>query len=577
MARVTPSATPEDRSFTTPSGGATVSNRRGQRKLSFLSVLLIVFALIAASCGGGGDSGKKDAGGTTTSGPAGTEGGPGSGFNQPDQSGTPTEGGSIVFGVESNIASLDPAGSLAQPSDIVTALAIYDQLIAYDPSGKLIPNLATEWSSSDDLKDWTIKLRSGINFTDGTPFNAAAVKAQFDRFRDPATNCTCAPTVAQITSVDAPNPTTVVFHLNAPNAFWANTLAGTLGFMESPTAVQKYGADYARHPVGTGPFTLQSYDSLILKKNPNYWKKDDKGNKLPYLDQIKIEPIPDTKVRLQSLRAGDIDMFQTADTDNIVQVLKSHENFKVQKVTGTSSTIVLFNLKKPPFDDIRMRQAFAYALNRTQINNVQYGGARQESYSAYNPGSPFYTKAGEQPHYNLAKAKQLVAELKKDGKSTSFTEICIPTDESRRVLTIVQQQMKAAGIKVDNQFKDQGAYVNQIFSKSGNYQAGCFRSPQTATPDGLHDALITGGSGNVMFYSNKTVDKELGEIRATTDVAQQTKLVKQVQVQAAKDLPVLQLLFDLFGNIYNEKVSGLPAPEPWSLGAIKVAGLYIKK
>jgi ABC-type transport system substrate-binding protein len=137
--------------------------------------------------------------------------------------------------------------------------------------------------------------------------------------------------------------------------------------------------------------------------------------------------------------------------------------------------------------------------------------------------------------------------------------------------------MKAAGIKVDNQFKDQGAYVNQIFSKSGNYQGGCFRSPQTATPDGLHDALITGGSGNVMFYSNKTVDKELGEIRATTDVAEQTKLVKQVQAQAAKDLPVLQLLFDLFGNIYNEKISGVPAPEPWSLGAIKVAGLYLKK
>ena len=424
---------------------------------------------------------------------------------------------------------------------------------------------------------WTIKLQTGIEFQDGTPFNAEAVKAQFDRFLDPATNCTCAPTVAQITSVEAPDDTTVVFTLNAPNAFWANTLAGTLGFIASPTATAEFGADYARNPVGTGPFSLESYDNLVLKKNPNYWKKDDKGNQLPYLDEIKIEPIPDSKVRLQSLRSGDIDIFQTADTDNIVDVVKGGDAFKVQKVTGTSSTIVLLNISKPPFDDIRMRQAYAYALNRQEINRVQYGGARQESYSAYNPGSPFYTEEGEQPHYDLAKAKKLVADLKTDGKPVDFTAICIPTDESRRVLGLVQDQMKKAGMTVTNEFKDQGSYVNQIFSKSGDYQAGCFRSPQTATPDGLHDSLITDGSGNVMFYSNKTVDKDLDAIRATTDEDEQAELVKKVQVKAAKDLPVLQLLFDLFGNIHTDKVSGLPAPEPWSLGAIKVAGLYLEK
>jgi ABC-type transport system substrate-binding protein len=540
---------------------------------------LVVFALIVASCGN--DGGDDDAGGSTTAPTSGgggsTDGGPSGQFNQPESEGEPQIGGKIVFGVESNIASLDPAGSLAQPSDILTALAIYDHLIDYDPDGKLVPSLATEWSSTDDLKTWTIKLRDDVKFQDGTPFNADAVKAQFERFLDPATNCTCAPTVAQITKVDAPDDTTVVFTLNAPNAFWANTLAGTLGFIASPTATAKFGADYARNPVGTGPFSLEDYDTLVLKKNPDYWKEDDKGNKLPYLDEIKIEPIPDSKVRLQSLRSGDIDIFQTADTDNIVDVVKGGDAFKVQKVTGTSSTIVLLNLSKPPFDDIRMRQAYAYALNRQEINRVQYGGARQESYSAYNPGSPFYTEEGEQPHYDLAKAKKLVAELKADGKPVDFTAICIPTDESRRVLGLVQDQMKKAGMTVTNEFKDQGSYVNQIFSKSGDYEAGCFRSPQTATPDGLHDSLITDGSGNVMFYSNKGVDKDLDAIRATTDEDEQAKLVKKVQVNAAKDLPVLQLLFDLFGNIHTDKVSGLPAPEPWSLGAIKVAGLYLEK
>ena len=260
------------------------------------------------------------------------------------------------------------------------------------------------------------------------------MKAQFDRFLDPATNCTCADTVAQIDRGHAPDDETVVFTLDAPNAFWANTLAGTPRLHRLADRHREVRRRLRPQPGGHRPVLLEDYDSLVLKKNPNYWKKDDDGNQLPYLDEIKIEPIPDSKVRLQSLRSGDIDIFQTADTDNIVDVVKGGDDFKVQKVTGTSSTIVLFNLDKPPFDDLRMRQAFAYALNRTEINNVQYKGSRQEAYSAFNPDSPYYTEDGEQPHYDLRRPRTLVADLKKDGKPVDFNAICIPTDESRRLL-----------------------------------------------------------------------------------------------------------------------------------------------
>ena len=181
--------------------------------------------------------------------------------------------------------------------------------------------------------------------------------------------------------------------------------------------------------MGTGPFSLEDYDTLVLKKNPNYWKKDEAGNQLPYLDEIKIEPIPDTKVRLQSLRSGDIDIFQTADTDNIVDVVKGGDNFKVQKVTGTSSTIVLFNLEKPPFDDIRMRQAFAYALNRKEINNVQYKGSRQEAYSAFNPDSAYYTEDGDAAAVRPAEGQGpgRRAEGRRQAASTSTPSASRPT------------------------------------------------------------------------------------------------------------------------------------------------------
>ena len=379
-------------------------NRRAQSRPPFLLALLLVLALIAAACGGNDDGGNDEGGATTTT--AGEDGGaPAGGFNQPEAEGEPQIGGKIVFGVESNVASLDPAGSLAQPSDVLTALAIYDHLIDYDANAKLIPSLATEWSSSEDLMTWTIKVRTDVEFQDGTPFDATAVQAHFDRLMDPATNCTCAPTVAQITSVEARDDETVIFQLNAPNAFWPNQLVGAIGLIASPTATEEFGADYARNPVGTGPFSLEDYDTLVLKKNPNYWKKDEAGNQLPYLDEIKIEPIPDSKVRLQSLRSGDIDMLQTADTANIVDVVSGGDKFKVQKVTGSSSTIVLFNLDKAPFDDHRLRLAFAHALNRTELNNVQYQGSRRESYSAFDPDTAYYAEGIEPPKYDLRRPR----------------------------------------------------------------------------------------------------------------------------------------------------------------------------
>ena len=227
----------------------------------------------------------------------------------------------------------------------------------------------------------------------------------------------------------------MIFTLNAPNAFWANTLAGALGFIASPTATEEFGADYARNPVGTGPFSLEDYDNLVLKKNPNYWKKDEAGNQLPYLDEIKIEPIPDSKVRLQSLRSGDIDMFQTADTDNIVDVVKGGDDFKIQKVTGTSSTIVLFNLEQaalrrhPHAPGLRLRPE-PHRSSTTCSTRARARSPTRRS-TRTRPSTP---RTASSRSTTSQKAKKLVAELKADGKSVDFTAICIPTDESRRLL-----------------------------------------------------------------------------------------------------------------------------------------------
>ena len=153
--------------------------------------------------------------------------------------------------------------------------------------------------------------------------------AHFDRLKDPATACVCASEVALIASVTADGADEVVFTLTEPNVFFISSLTDAIGLVASPTATAKYGADYARNPVGTGPFVLSSYEPIVLEKNPDYWRKDDEGRPLPYLDEIKVEPIPESDIRLQSLQSGDIDLAQVADTNTIIDAIRA--------ATGTPS------------------------------------------------------------------------------------------------------------------------------------------------------------------------------------------------------------------------------------------------
>jgi peptide/nickel transport system substrate-binding protein len=543
------------------------------RRFVALALTLVFFVVAACSSDNGG---KTTAGTTKTTASSGGSSTTGSDFNQAQFDGEPQIGGQITFGVESNIATLDPAGALAQPSDIVTALAIYDPMVTYK-NGKYAGVLADSWTNSKDLKTWTFKLHKGITFTDGTPFNAQAVVTHTMRLKDPATACVCAPNVALISSVKATDANTVVYTLTQPNAFFPSQLTGPIGFIASPTALAKYGKDYGRHPVGTGPFSLKSFDSLELDKNPHYWQKDDKGRQLPYLDKIKIQPIPDAQVRLQSVDSGDVDIIQTADTGTVVKAVKEGK-LKLQKVTGSSATTAIFNMRPgKPFSNKKMRLASAYGFDRQELNNTLYQGSRQEAYGPFAADSPFQSKKWQFPHLDKAKAKKLVAEAKAEGAQTKYTTTCIPTPEARQGLAITQKNANAIGFDVTNEFLDQGAYVNKVLGPTHDFVAGCFRQAQIADADGLYEILHTGGSGNPFGYSNPEVDKALEDIRKTTDEKEQIRLLDIVQKHLVQDVPFIPTLYDLFANIYNPKISGLPVPEAWSLGAIRVSTLYIKK
>ncbi len=536
-----------------------------------VAALAVVSLTLAAACSNSSNGTGKD--------PGKSSGGNGAVFdqatlNQPQQEGKPRKGGSLTFGLESNVSTLIP-GDLQQPADLTVALAAYDPMIGFDDKGELTANgLATSMKPNADLTEWTFGLRTGISFSDGEPFNAAAVVAQFTAEKG-RPKCICQTDLNNITSVSAIDEHTVRFTLKSPNVAFPLVLAGSTGWIASPKAWAKGESYLQTHPTGTGPFILTDYDTLTFKRNPNYWRTAADGTKLPYMDQVKFTPYPDTNTRLQAIRSGDVQMIQSADTGNLVDAAKDSK-LVVQPVTGASSTILLLNSHKPPFDDLRARQAFNYGIDRDAINQQGYQGARVPAYGPLDPTNPYYDADpdAQLPHHDADKARSLINELKADHKSVSFEAMCIATPEASRIFQIISQQLRPLGFDSKQVQLDQAIYVQRMFSLQGDFQEACFRSGMVPDPDNLYAGLHTGGGTNIGLYSNPKVDAALEAGRGTADTTERHKQYDIVQQQVAKDVVIVPLLFDLYGNIHTADVSGLPRPRSNSLGLISLAGVY---
>jgi peptide/nickel transport system substrate-binding protein len=365
----------------------------------------------------------------------------------------------------------------------------------------------------------------------------------------------------------------VTFTLAEPDAYFLSDLASAIGYVVSPKAIATYGLDYAKHPVGTGPFAVASVDPLVLKKNPTYWRRDEGGRRLPYLDEIKMRPISEGADPLTVLRAGDVDLVQTYVDRTIADAVGDH-SLEVQRATGSTAFTLVFNTRKPPFDDVRARRAVAYAIDRDALNRAVDDGAGRPADSPFAPESRYFADV-DWPGYDPTKAKDLTASLDADGVDTSFTASCINTAEVReRIVPTIERQAKAVGFTVDADLIDGGPYVNVLFGGEHDFEVACFGSNQVIDGEALAAMYGTNGQTNMTGYSNPTVDRSLEDLASTTDQDERVRLLRVVQEQLAKDVPAVPLLYDLAANIHRSDVSGLPVPEATVLGAIEPATLY---
>jgi peptide/nickel transport system substrate-binding protein len=288
-------------------------------------------------------------------------------------------GGQLTVGLFAEPDSLDPATMHLLPSYQVTS-SIYDQLlwrIAGQPAASFLPGLATSYSVSPDGKTYTFKLRKGVKFHDGTPFNAAAVKATFDRIVAPATKSVSAKAVlGPYQSSTVLDDYTVQVNFTAANGGFLNNVASPLLAIVSPTAAGKQGAAFGRHPVGTGPFKFGSWitgESISLVRNEAYtWGPDTAGLKGPAkLSQVTFRIVTTSPSQANALQSGALQVAQGMDISDVVRL--TNAGFK-QKVVGASGVPFGFvlNVKKAPTNDLRVRQAIQYATNAEAINKTVF-------------------------------------------------------------------------------------------------------------------------------------------------------------------------------------------------------------
>lgn len=470
--------------------------------------------------------------------------------NAKDQAdgGTPTSGGAIRVGIPQAWGPLDSLELAGGISGRVVANNIYDTLLDVDADGEFIPELATAWKVSSDGLTYVFDLRGGVLFQDGTPFNADAVKAYWDRMMDPKLQCRCLSLIEPVSSVKATGEYQITFKLSTPVASFLALQVDTPGMIPSPTAVKRLGPKFTRAPVGAGPFAFVSQvtdDTLVLKRFDKYWKKN-----RPYLDRVTFKNFSDADGLLTAVQTSDVDIAVELPYSQ-VHTAKTASGVKVINMGELGVLRVSLNSERAPFKDLRARQAINYATDAEAISKaVNFGLAPTITH----PFGAFYSKLEpkDYPKYDLAKAKDLVKQL---GGSIDFQLTTSVT--SKAWAQAAQAMWKEAGINAEIKLMDPNSQIAGLVS--GNFQAGTSGYSGAWDPDLVaFDMFHSGANRNYPRMSDPEVDELLVQGRETTDAAKREQIYVQIANRLAIDLPYVWMYGMTKNAVTTPRVHGVP-------------------
>lgn len=465
-----------------------------------------------------------------------------------------------VIAVGSNFTTLDPYDANDTLSQAV-AKSFYQGLFGFDKEMKRVNVLAESFDASKDGLTYTIKLRSGIKFQDGTDFNAEAVKVNLDRASNPDNHLKRYNLFKSVATTEVVDPTTVKITLKQPFSAFINTLASPAAAMISPTALKKYGKEIGFHPVGTGPYELETWnqtDFVKVKKFAGYWKKG-----YPKLDTITWRPVVDNNTRAAMLQTGEANLAFPIPYE---QAKLLEKNQKLDLVTSPSimQRYISFNVTQKPFDNPKVREAINYAINRQALVKVAFAGYATPATGIVPPAIQ-YSQAYPAPEYNPAKAREL---LKEAGFPNGFTTTLWSSHNhstAQKVLQFTQQQLAQVGIKATVTAMDAGQRAAEVEDK-GQKESGVRMfytgwSASTGEANWALTPLFATQSWpptifNTAFYSNAQVDKDLTDALNTTDGEKKAALYKDAQDRIWKDQPWVPLVVEKLVSANTKNLTG---------------------
>jgi len=444
----------------------------------------------------------------------------------------------LVYVEGTDIDTLDPQRSTHAPTTTCLHL-LYNGLVTWkDESLEIVPDLATSWDVSKDGLTWTFHLRKGVKFHDGSPFNAECVKFTFERLLAPETGSPYRAQFLIIDHIDVVDDYTVSITTKRPYPdFLLNIANGNLTML-SPTATKKWSVgEYGNHPVGTGPYKLKEIargDRVVFVRNENYW-----GPK-PKIRTIIYRPVPEASVRIAMLRTGEADIVAKIPPEELKK-LSSDPTVKVIASPAMFQLGIELRCDQPPLNDIRVRQALNYAVDKKAIAENILLGAGEVATAPYGPGIDFRANLKPYP-YDPEKAKLL---LKEAGYPNGFKlKLWAPNGrylKDKQIAEAIQGYLQNIGIDVELRIMDWPEYTQM--QRSPERQA-LMLGRATPGADYTMTRLWSRDSwnrDNLTLYWNPKLEELLAEARVCFDRAKREKLYHEAQSIVWNEAPFIFL------------------------------------
>lgn len=450
----------------------------------------------------------------------------------------------LVIGEGEDMGGYDPMSNM---NPFTIRALVFDTLIKLDYDYTKTPGLATEWKMSDDGKTWTFKLREGVKFHDGEPWNAEAAKFNWDE-RLAAAQDGASGFMAQIESMETPEEYTFVVNFKVPMFTFASEITAPMYSFISPKAFNENHE--VAEAVGTGPFKFESWtkdSEIVLTSNDEYYAG------APKLDKLTFKIIPDSNARALALESGEIDMMSGRSALTSLETLKKKDNIQVLKTMGQTSVFVLMNTKDEVLSDIYLREALACAVDFKSAVPALLSDLAEPAQNLFSPVFGEYVDSGVQlPEYNAEKAAELLKKagyedtdgdgfVDKNGKKLTLDiTVASNNEEDKALCSIMQEQLKGAGIDLTITALDSSALKETTVS--GDYQLTLQGQNYVPNDDPtINYAGYWHSDSYYHVYTDETLDGMIEQLRASLDSEERIELHKEIQKYILDKTPVIMV------------------------------------